>query len=195
MLNRRRAITLHQQSSMHSDLVIAQTKKWIIDVVIGCNFCPFALPELKKDSIYFEVIEGNSVLALKALSTAFVKMNEQAIIETLFLLLPQNFVRFADYLKLVHAAEILVKKEGYRGIYQIASFHPAYQFAGSNNDDAANYTNRSPYPMLQILREDSVTRAIDRYPNTKQIPVKNMAFARQKGLSFMQTLLADCRNI
>ena len=172
--------------------MITQTRKWIVDVVVGCNFCPFAQREVKKDSIFFEVINGNKASVLKALSEAFVKMNVQAEIETMFLLLPQNFTRFTDYLKLVQAAETLIKKEGYEGVYQVASFHPAYLFAGSSPNDAANYTNRSPYPMLHILREESVSRAIDSYPDTQKISEKNMAFTREKGLAYMQSLRAAC---
>ncbi|HEV7329425.1 MAG TPA: DUF1415 domain-containing protein [Flavisolibacter sp.] len=178
---------------MNKERIIAQTKKWIVDVVVGCNFCPFALPEVKRDSIYFDVITGNKAIVLKALSTAFSKMNGQAEIETMFLVLPESFNRFADYLKLVSAAEELIRKEGYEGIYQVATFHPAYVFAGSSLNDAANYTNRSPYPMLQILREESVSKAVDSYPGTQKIPERNVAFARQKGLPYMQALLAACR--
>lgn len=180
---------------MNDNLIIAQTKKWILDVVVGCNFCPFALREVKRESICFEVIEGNKEMVLKALSAALVKMNAHEDIETMFLLLPQNFARFVVYLKLVHAAEVLIKKAKYEGVYQVASFHPAYIFAGSNNNDAANYTNRSPYPMLHILREESVSRAIDNYPDTMKIPHKNTAFARQKGLAYMQRLRAACMEI
>jgi uncharacterized protein len=180
---------------MQKERMIAQTRKWIVDVVVGCNFCPFALREVKKDSISFEVIEGNKAVVLNALSAAFAQMNAEAAIETMFLLLPQNFDRFADYLKLVQAAEVLLKKSGYEGIYQVASFHPAYLFAGSSMNDAANYTNRSPYPMLHILREESVSRAIDSYPDTHKIPGKNTAFAREKGLAYMQRLRAACMEI
>jgi uncharacterized protein len=175
--------------------MIAQTKKWILDVVVGCNFCPFALREVKKDSIGFEVIEGNRATVLKALADVLQKMQAQPEVETMFLLLPQNFARFSDYLKLVQAAEMLLVKEGYEGIYQVASFHPAYLFAGSSINDAANYTNRSPYPMLHILREESVSRAVDSYPDTRQIPEKNTAFAREKGLAYMQRLRAACMEI
>lgn len=177
---------------MLNNLIITQTKKWIVDVVVGCNFCPFALREVKKDSICFEVVEGNMAIALQALSNAFTKMDGQKEIETMFLLLPKNFDRFADYLKLVQKAEVLLKKSEYEGIYQVASFHPDYLFAGSGNNDAANYTNRSPYAMLHILREDSLSSAIDSYPDTNKIPQKNIAFARQKGLAYMQTLRAAC---
>ena len=180
---------------MDKALIIAQTRKWIIDVVVGCHFCPFALEEVKKDRLHFEVIKVSKTVVLKALLAALKKMDADAAVETLFLLLPQDFARFADYLKLVQASNVLLTKEGYSGIYQIASFHPAYLFAHSNAKDAANYTNRSPYPMLQILREESVSRAIDRYPDTNKIPERNIAFARSKGLASMQSLLAACMKI
>jgi uncharacterized protein len=189
------SLNLPQKVSMHKEQMIAQTKKWILEVVVGCNFCPFALREVKKDTITFEVIEGNRAFVLNALTEAFQKMNRQPEVETMFLLLPQNFARFADYLKLVHAAEALIKKEGYEGIYQVASFHPSYLFAGSSINDAANYTNRSPYPMLHLLREESLSRAIDSYPDTQKIPERNTAFARGKGLAYMQRLRAACLDI
>jgi uncharacterized protein len=180
---------------MNNTLIIAQTRKWIVDVVVGCNFCPFALREVKKESIYFEVLEGNQSQALQALTEAFAKMDAQKEIETMFLLFPKNFTRFAEYLKLVHGADRLIKKLGYEGIYQVASFHPDYIFAGSRTEDPANFTNRSPYPMLHILREESVSRAIDSYPDTEKIPERNTAFARQKGLAYMQSLRAACMEI
>jgi uncharacterized protein len=184
-----------QTNMMNKELIIAQTKKWIVDVVVGCNFCPFALREVKKDSIRFEVVDGSSAFVLNALSAAFEKMNAQAEIETMFLVLPNNYGRFADYLKLVQAAEGLIKKKGYEGTYQVASFHPSYLFAGSRLNDAANYTNRSPYPMLHLLREESVSRAVDSYPDTQKIPERNTAFARQKGLAYMQALWAACLDV
>jgi hypothetical protein len=180
---------------MEKERIIAQTKKWIIDVVVGCNFCPFAIREVKRNSIFFDVVEGQKAHVLAALSAALTKMDGQAEIETMFLVLPQNFSLFVNYLKLVRAAEGRLTKEGYEGVYQLASFHPAYLFAGSSTNDAANYTNRSPYPMLQILREESISQATDRHPDTKNIPAVNIAFARQKGITYMQHLLAACLEI
>jgi hypothetical protein len=179
---------------MTPDIIIAQTKKWILDVVIGCNFCPFAAREVKRDSIVYEVAAYTQPkIILQKLSAAFLRMNGDDSVETLLLILPNGFASFAVYLKLVSAANTLIKKNGYEGIYQLASFHPSYLFAGSKPSDAANYTNRSPYPVLQILRESSVSRAVDSYPDTLKIPERNMDFARQKGLAFMQTLFEESR--
>ena len=91
-------------------------------------------------------------------------------------------------------SEKLLKKEGYEGIYQLATFHPLYLFAGSAANDPANYTNRSPYAMLHLLREESLTAAIDRYPDTTRIPEKNIAYAQQKGLAAMKALREACMN-
>ena len=177
---------------INKEKFITHTKKWIIDVVVGCNFCPFAAHEVKKNSIFFEVIEGNQADVLKVLKESLEKMDDEPAIETMFLIIPESFQSFDTYLDLVDAAERQLKKQGYEGIYQVASFHPDYVFSGSEPNDAANYTNRSPYPMLHILREESVSRVIDGHPDTLQIPLKNVAFARGKGIEYMQRLRAAC---
>ncbi|MCW3117880.1 MAG: hypothetical protein JWM28_1962, partial [Chitinophagaceae bacterium] len=163
--------------------------KWITDVVVGCNFCPYAAREIKRNSIHYEVVLSPTLKnCLEALLHAFHQLDNETAIETLFLILPDTFASFEDYLQLVELSEKLLDKEGYEGIYQIASFHPQYLFAGSSPDDAANYTNRSPYPMLHLLREESVSRAIENYPYTENIPQKNIEFARNKGLAYMRSL-------
>lgn len=181
---------------MTDEIIIAQTKKWIVDVVVGCNFCPFAAREVKRGSIAFEVLNNASPLTVLAgFEAAMKKLDASAEIETLFLILPQGFDRFADYLKLLGDAERLIKKKNYEGIYQVASFHPHYLFAGSLPSDPANYTNRSPYPMLHLLREESVSKAIDSYPDTHKIPERNIAFTKEKGLAYMQALLSASLSI
>ena len=173
------------------EAIIAQTKKWIIDVVVGCNFCPFAAKEVKRNSIYYEVLPGaTTATVLAGVVAALHQLDDNAAIETSFLILPGNFGTFDAYLQLLELAETLLAKEGYEGIYQLASFHPGYLFAGSTSVDPANYTNRSPYPMLHFLREESVSKAIDSYPGIDEVPNRNIAFANKKGLLYMQQLLA-----
>lgn len=175
------------------ETIISQTRKWIIDVVIDCNFCPFAAREIKRDSIYYEVIEdANTNSVLQTLSEAFKKMDDDTRVETMLLILPLNYSNFTSYLKLVVKSENLLKKQGYEGVYQIASFHPDYLFSGSTPNDPANYTNRSPYPMLHILREASLSLALDKHPDTSLIPERNIAYAKQKGLLYMQALRDAC---
>jgi hypothetical protein len=172
-----------------SEIIIAQTKKWIVDVVVGCNFCPFAAREIKRGSIHYEVVSSDAIeSSLSKLMVAFQQLDSDKAIETTLLIFPDSFADFTDYLHLVAAAEELVENEGYEGVYQVASFHPAYLFDGSDDRDPANYTNRSPYPMLHILREESLTEAIDNHPDTEVIPERNIEYARKKGLSHMQLL-------
>lgn len=181
---------------MSDEIIIAQTKKWITNVVVGCNFCPFAAREVKRGSIAYEVL--NTALPMKVLAAfteALKRLDASPEIETMFSILPKGFASFGDYLKLLHSAETALTKLGYEGVYQVASFHPKYMFTGSNDIDAANYTNRSPYPMLHLLRESSVSRAVDGYPNTHHIPERNTALANEKGLAAMQALLAACMQV
>lgn len=174
-------------------IIVAQTKKWITDVVVGCNFCPFAARELKRGSIQYQVIQSAERKdVLEALAQAFNELDANKKIETTILILPNGFDKFSNYLQLAELAESLLKKEGYEGIYQVAGFHPQYIFAGSSGDDPANYTNRSPYPMLHLLREESLSLAIDNYPGTENIPQKNIEYANAKGLAYMQLLREAC---
>lgn len=173
--------------------IIAQTVAWIKSVVIGCHFCPFAAGAMSRKSIRYVVLsDATSESALKTLIFEMKKMEQEDEIETTLIILPFRFDDFRKYLDLVSKAEISVTKQQYEGIYQIASFHPEYCFAGTDNNDPANYTNRSIFPMLHILREESITRAIEQYPGTENIPEQNIAFARQKGLVYMQLLRAAC---
>ena len=115
-------------------------------------------------------------------------------IATSLLIYPTGFQDFEAYLDFLDMAELLLQKQGYEGVYQVASFHPNYCFAGEATTDAANYTNRSPYPMLHLLRESSLTAAIDTHADTEKIPLQNIAFARKKGAAAMQALLQAAIN-
>lgn len=178
----------------HSDTatIIAQTKKWITDVVVGCNFCPFASREMKRGSIHYEVMHAaDQSSALEKLLLQLQQLDEDKTIETSLLIFPGSFLLFDEYLDLVELAEELLATEEYEGVYQVASFHPDYLFAGSTTDDPSNFTNRSPYPMLHLLREESVSRAVDSHPDIDAVPEQNIAFAREKGLKYMQQLFAQ----
>jgi uncharacterized protein len=169
--------------------VIEQTKQWISNVVIGCNFCPFASSVMKRDVIFYKVETSTDIReCLLSFVAEMKRLDDDASIETSFLIFPFSFQSFHEYLHLVSLAEDLLKKQGYKGVYQVASFHPQYLFAGSNDDDAANYTNRSVYPMLHLLREESIDKALANYKNPDDIPERNMQFAREKGLAYMKNL-------
>lgn len=179
---------------MHNPaIVIEQTKKWIIDVVIGCNFCPFAAKEIRQDTVHYEITPAT---ALEECLQIFLgecrRLDNNKNIETTFLIFTDAFRHFDDYLRLVSLAEKIIQKKKYEGIYQVASFHPLYCFAGSAANDAANYTNRSPYPMLHILREEKIEQALEKYPDPERIPERNISFARQKGEAYMKMLRNAC---
>lgn len=179
-----------------NETIIAQTKKWITDVVIGCNFCPFAPKALKQEAIHYQV---ETSFRVKEILSSFLSQcmhldNDQNI-ETILLILPGSYQNFEDYLQLVSQAERLIKKKGYEGIYQVASFHPLYYFANSPVNDPANFTNRSPYPMLHILREEGIEEALRSYLHPENIPENNIKFAREKGYDYMKNLRDGCLKI
>jgi hypothetical protein len=174
---------------MSSEEIIDQTKKWIADVVVGCNLCPFAANVVKQQTIFYQV-ETNTELetCLASFAHEIKRLDNDEAIETSFLIFPNAFEKFDDYLYLVSLAEKLLKRKGYEGIYQLASFHPLYLFANSDDNDPANYTNRSIYPMLHLLREASIDRALEHYKSPESIPQRNINFAREKGLTYMKML-------
>lgn len=176
-----------------TDIIIAQTKKWIIDVVVGCNFCPFAARVIKMDTIHYQV-QGAPDLrtGMQAFGQECKRLDDDTTIDTSFLIFPDGFQKFNAYLELVNLAERYLKNNGYEGVYQVASFHPQYRFARSAANDPANYTNRSPYPMLHLLREDLVEKALQHYPDPGNIPERNILFARQKGEAYMKMLREAC---
>lgn len=176
-----------------AETIITQTKQWLEKIVIGCNFCPFAAKPFFQDKIRYRVVaSAQKKDILEALVRECSWLEENAETETSLLILPEGYEKFDAYLDLLDIAEQLLEKEGYEGIFQLASFHPDYRFAGSKADDAANYTNRSPYPILHLLKEESIEKALEKFPDPDKIPDKNIAFAREKGLEYMKNLLKNC---
>jgi hypothetical protein len=129
---------------------------------------------------------------MEALLQEYDLLGKDPLIETTLLILPNDFESFTDYLSLVAMAEKQLRKHRFEGIYQVASFHPEYCFAGEAPDDASNYTNRSPYPMLHLLREESIEKALTNFPDPESIPERNIRFAREKGTLAMKMLRDAC---
>lgn len=178
-----------------SQQVIDQTIAWIHKVVVGCNFCPFAARTLQQHHVHYQVEPSTNVtLCMDAFLKEIVRLDKEPLIETSFLIFSSAFQQFDDYLDAVSIAEHLIKEKGYEGVYQLASFHPMYRFASSVRNDAADYTNRSIYPMLHLLRESSIEKAVAQYENSGKIPERNVDFARKKGLTFMKLLRDSCIN-
>jgi len=124
-----------------SEQVIAQTMKWISEVVIGCNLCPFAAREFRRGSIHYQIeSSADPEVCLRAFLRECQRLDENPEIETTLLIFPDACQQFDDYLDLVEMAEELLGAEGYEGVYQVASFHPDYCFADAAAEDPANYT-------------------------------------------------------
>lgn len=176
-----------------SQQIIDQTIAWIHKVVVGCNFCPFAARTLQQHHVHYQVESSTDMtLCLDTFLQEIARLDKEIHIETSFLIFSNAFQQFDNYLDMVSIAEHLLKEKGYEGVYQLASFHPMYRFANSAKNDAADYTNRSIYPMLHLLRESSIDKAIAHYENPKNIPERNIDFARKKGLTFMKLLRDSC---
>ncbi len=182
--------------SMIEQGVIKQTRCWVKTVIVENNFCPFARRELERGSIRYSVKPDRAAeSALKTMIDECVQLDNNEAIETTLLIFPEGFQGFEDYLELVELAEGLLADQGYESVYQVASFHPDYCFAGAEQNDAANYTNRSPYPMLHLIREASLEQALDNYPEPEKIPERNIERARELGLEEMQRRLEACCSI
>lgn len=189
----KKQVFLPKKQVVSKEKCINQTKKWIEEVVVGCNFCPFAAKELRMNTIHYQVVEDEDLeLVLARLVKECIRLDENKKIATSLLIFSGGFQDFQTYLQLVDLSEQLMNQEGYDGIYQLASFHPQYLFAGTDEKDPSNYSNRSVYPMLHLLREDSVTQAVETHPDVDGIPQRNIDFANEKGLAFMQQLLDSC---
>jgi hypothetical protein len=183
-----------QESDIDTDAVIDATRRWVERAVIGLALCPFAQSVYAGGSVRFRVCEQRTAAGLlEELRSELRYLNsvEPAQCETTLLIHPRvlnDFVEFNDFLQL---CDENVRALGLEGDIQVASFHPQYQFAGTAADDIDNYTNRSPYPTLHLLREASVERALDTLADPASIYEKNIVRLRQLGLAGWNALWDD----
>ena len=166
------------------DEIVEATKRWLEKAVIGLNLCPFARAVYVNDQIRYVVSAAETPEALLAdlldeLQALVAVAPERT--ETTLLIHPRVLGDFLDYNDFLGAADAAVADLGLAGVLQIASFHPRYQFAGTGPDDVENYTNRSPHPMLHLLRETSVERAVAAFPDAAKIYQKNIETLRRLG--------------
>lgn len=176
--------------------VAAVVKQWLQNFVIELNLCPFAKRELSLDRIRFSVcLTQAQAELLTVLQQELLRLKADDGIATTLLIHPKALSDFADYNQFLNLADALLDDLGLLGEFQIASFHPDYQFAGTNNDDAENYTNRSPYPMLHLLREDDVEEALASHPDTAQIPTNNIALMNQLGVDKLKSMITPSQNL
>lgn len=178
---------------MKDSEVINATRHWVEDVVVGYNLCPFARRELVKDRVRFVVTGAATEEALlQALQDELLHLQETPEVETTLLIHPGVLQEFAAYNEFLDVADGLLVFLDLEGVFQVASFHPDYQFAGTGPESAENFTNRSPFPMLHLLRESSLEAAIDSYPDVDGIPDRNIELMERLGVDKMRAVLAAC---
>jgi hypothetical protein len=169
---------------MDQEAIIASTRSWIASVVIELNLCPFAQRVFQADKIRYVVTHASdetSLLKALAAELGMLASTPIATVETILLIHPHALADFLDYNDFLDTAEQLVADLGLEGVIQIASFHPDYQFADTDADAAENYTNRAPYPMLHLLREESVSAIADDADELLEIPQRNIDTLRRIG--------------
>ncbi|MCO4891903.1 DUF1415 domain-containing protein [Cupriavidus sp. WGtm5] len=180
-------------ASHPDDAVIAATRHWLERAVIGLNLCPFAKSVYVKEQVRYvvsPVAEAPDVMDDLERELRLLADADPAQVDTTLLILPHAVADFLDFNDLLYFAERLLASLGLEGTLQIASFHPHYQFAGTEPDDIENYTNRAPYPILHLLREDSIARAAAAFPDAADIYERNQAVMRRLGHEGWQRWMA-----
>jgi len=178
---------------VHDEKTIRPVRRWVETLVVGMNLCPFAKREMVNNRVRFATTTSiTQEQLLTALQAELELLNTDPSVETTLLIHSGVLQDFHDYNRFLSYADKLLVEMGLEGIYQIASFHPDYQFDGTKPDDAENYTNRSPYPMLHLIREESLERAIAAYPDVDQIPLRNTELMNTLGKDKLQKLLQAC---
>lgn len=170
--------------------VIEQTLNWVRSFIIEYSICPFAKAVVNKGTLRTVVSEQKKqALALEDLMTEIHYLEEHPAVDTTLLVFPHAFKDFFNYLDFIDNAERLMQDLEYEGVYQLASFHPDYYFADTEPDDVSNYTNRSPYPMIHLLREEQLDKAITAYGDTSTIPEKNIKTMRELGVGKIKKIM------
>ena len=172
---------------------IITTQRWIQSFVVELNLCPFAQHVTVRDVIRYTACANESLQdILHALHEEMDWLDSDPETETSFLILTSGMKDFSDFNDCLAMAQELLVMMNWVGRYQLVGFHPHHQFDGTDPDDAENYTNRSPYPMVHILRESSVTQAVDATANIALIPKRNTDTLNQLGVEALIMRLQDC---
>lgn len=176
------------------DAVIADTRQWLERAVIGLNLCPFAKAVHQKGQVRYVVSAAREPEALamelaRELEHLATVHAEQT--DTTLLLHPHVLQDFGDYNDFLDVADALLEELGLEGVLQVASFHPGYRFEGTEPDDVTNCSNRSPWPTLHLLREDSIERAVQAFPDAARIYERNIETLESLGWKGWQKLRSD----
>ena len=166
------------------DQAVADTRRWLERAVVGLNLCPFAKAVVVKDQVRIVATAADDAQGILADFTR--ELDELVALDakvrdTTLLVVPDAMQDFLDFNDLVGRAERIVRKRGLEGVVQVAHFHPRFVFAGTEEDDITNHTNRAPYPTLHLLREESIARAVAAFPDASAIYEANMETLRRLG--------------
>jgi uncharacterized protein len=160
-----------------AEAAASDTRRWVERAVIGLNLCPFAKAVHIKGQIYYAVstaLNPDEVLDQVGIELDALATSDSTERETTLLIVPGCLKDFLEFTNLLTRAERLLRKRGHEGVIQLASFHPAYQFAQTEADDISNFTNRAPYPTIHLLREASIDRAVHAFPQAQEIYEANI---------------------
>jgi len=179
-----------------AEAIAAETRAWVNRAVVGLNLCPFAKAAQVKDQIRYVVSDAADEEALlRALCDEMQRLVDTpaAQIETTLLIHPGVLSNFGDFNDFLAVAEAAVDEMGLEGVLQVAAFHPDFQFGGTEVNDITNATNRAPWPTLHLLREESITRAVDSFPDPDSIYETNMRTMETLGAAGWLALRQACR--
>lgn len=185
---------MSSKQTLSPEEIIARTRLWVDKAVIGLNLCPFAKAVQVKNQIRYVASSAETTEQLARELEQELRLlahSDPAAIDTTLLIHPFVLGDFLDYNDFLAIADALLGALGLTEDIQIASFHPHYQFAGTAPNDIGNYTNRSPYPILHLLREDSVARAVTAFPEAEEIFERNIDTMEKLGLSGWRALGVD----
>jgi hypothetical protein len=183
----------HSMKNPNEQQIANAVRHWLESLVIDLNLCPFAKRELVKDRVRFVVTPAcTEDELLQALQAELELLQDNTEVETTLLIHPAVLQDFGAYNQFLNGADDLLAGLQLEGVFQVASFHPDYRFADAAPNDAENYTNRSPYPLLHILREASLEQVIADTLDVEQIPVRNIALMNGLGREELQKMLQAC---
>jgi len=173
------------EPSYPEDIVIADTVRWLEKAVIGLNLCPFAKSVHVKGQIHYVVSQATDAegvaIDLHRELEALAEISPEKR-DTTLLILPHALQDFLDFNDFTELADDLVEELDLGGILQVASFHPMFQFEGTDVDDVTNCNNRAPYPTLHLIREDSIDKAVEAFPEAEMIYERNMQVLQEMGI-------------
>ena len=171
--------------------ILCDTVRWLERAVIGLNLCPFAKAVHVKGQIHYRICRTKDpqfLLAVLQEELRALQAISPEVRDTTLLVVQDCLQDFLDFNDFLHDADRVLRNAGLEGEIQVASFHPQFQFAGTDADDITNYTNRAPYPILHLLRESSIARAVEAFPQAEQIFEKNMETLQTLGVQGWQAM-------